>query len=375
MSSSLSLIIIGAITFYLCYLQYKIAKFSKDWKDKVYVMVWMIFFILCNFVFYSNLELLSPVDLILIVGYGCMVAFFWGFHIIYKRILGKSGVYMKPVDEVFQENKENLHEFMRKFFHFFVFFGCLIFVVLYSTISLDVLQQYPDFAAYGRNPVWEDSFLAPLNVDFRVKPWFFKPLQMQVAMIILFMIAIPFAIIAEYFRLNPRLGIPFQPLFVKSLRPHEQHNAADYYYFTFGFFVAAFLLPAAAAFGVLCVMCFGDTFASLVGKRWPKNKKHFIRWEPKKCWEGSIVGFICTFVSALWFVGWILALVLSFIFIIIDVITPTKLKVSDNMLYPFISMAVIFVILFLGFQIDSVVVNYFNEINQWFLSNQRTIIY
>ncbi|MHA1148985.1 MAG: hypothetical protein ACTSR8_12165 [Promethearchaeota archaeon] len=375
MSSSLSLFIIGAIIIYLCYLQYKIAKFSKDKKDKIYVIIWMLFFIICNLIFYTNLDVLPPVDLIFIIGYGCMLAFFWGFHFIYKRVLGKEGTYMKPVDETFQENKEHLHEFMRKFFHFFVFFGCLLFVVLYNLISIDVITQYPDFASYGRNRVWEDSVLAPFNVDFRVYPSFFYPKQMQIAMTMLFMIAMPFAIINEYFRLNPRLGIPFQPIFVKTLRPHEQHNAADYYYFTFGFFVAAFALPAAAAFGVLCIMCFGDTFASLIGKRWSKDKKHFVKWEPKKCWEGSIAGFIFTFISAIWFVGWILALVLSVIFIAIDVITPTKLKFSDNMLYPFLGMIVIFIILVCGFQIDSVVANYFNEINQWFYDHRHPVLY
>ena len=135
---------------------------------------------------------------------------------------------MKPVDTDFQENKENLHEFLRKFFHFFVFFGCLLFVVLYVSISQEVLAQYPDYAAYVRNPVWENSFLAPLNVDFTMKPIYYFPKTMQIGLIILFMIALPFGVIAEYFRLNPRLGIPFQPLFVKTLRPHEQENDADY---------------------------------------------------------------------------------------------------------------------------------------------------
>lgn len=375
MSSSLSLIILGCVTVYLCYLQYKIAKFSRDRKDKFYVLVWMGFFILCNVMFYFNLDLKSPVDLMLMVGYGSMIAFFWGFHFIYKRVLGKSGIFMKPVDEDFQNSKENLHEFLRKFFHFFVFFGSLLFVVLYTAISKDTFTQYPDFGIYGRNPIWEDSFLAPLNVDFEVKPTFYSPTQMQIGMVIFFMIAMPFGIISEYFRLNPRLGIPFQPLFVKSLRPHEQHNAADYYYFTFGFFAAVFLLPAAAAFGVLCVMCFGDTFASLVGKRWPKSKKHHIRWEEKKCWEGSIAGFIATLFSAVWFVGWIPALILSVIFIIFDLVTPTTLKISDNFLYPFVGVLVLFSIFVFGFQMDAPVANYFSELNAWFAAHTREPVY
>ncbi len=374
MASTLSLFVLGVITVYFCYLQWEIAKYSQDRYDKMYVLVWLIFFIICNFSFYFNLDLVPPVDLFLLVGYFSMIAFFWCFHIIWKRILKKEvDKSIRTLDENFQKNKAYLQEIMRKGFHLFVFFGCLTFIILYNIIGMDVFDRYPDFAAYCYNPIWEDSILAPLNEDFVLKPLFFIPSQTQVAMMIFFMIAIPFAIITEYFRLNPRLNVPFQPLFLKSLRPHEQHNAGDYFYFAFGFFVATFFLPAEAAFGVLCVMCFGDTAASLLGKRLNEKYKHHIKWEPKKCWEGSIVGFIFTFVSAIWFVGWLLALILSFIFIIFDMITPTKIKISDNFVYPFITVAVLFVILTLGFQIDAPVANYFREVNEWFLAHKPII--
>ncbi|MGQ4875798.1 MAG: diacylglycerol/polyprenol kinase family protein [Promethearchaeia archaeon] len=375
MASTLSLTILIPITIYFCFLQYRISVFTEDKKDKFYVRVWLAFFIICNFIFYINIDLRSPVDIILIVGYGCMIIFFWGFHIIYKYVLRQDGKYMKPVDVEFQEKREFLHEFLRKFFHFFVFGGCLLFVVLYSTISMDVIKKYPDFGAYGKNLFWENSIFAPLNYDFPMDAIFFRPTQMQIGMIIFFMIALPFGILAEYFRLNPKLGIPFQPLFVKSLRPHEQNNAADYYYFIFGFFIATYFLPAAAAFGVLCIMCFGDTFASLVGKMLKKEKKHYIKWEPKKCWEGSIAGFLATFISAIFFVGWILALVLSTIFIIFDATTPTKIKISDNFIYPLVGVFTLFIILSLGFQMDAIVANYFTDINNWFAERAREVIY
>ncbi len=178
----------------------------------------------------------------------------------------------------------------------------------------------------------------------------------------------PFAIIVENFRLDPGKEVPFHILFVKSLRESEQHNAAHYYFFIFGIFIAVFFLPATAVFGILCVLCFGDTFASLVGKKCKKHR-HKIKWEPQKCWEGAIAGLFFTFITALIFVGWFLALVLGVIFIIFDAITPTKFNVSDNFIYPLVSIVVLAIILYVfNFQIDAPIADWFTGLNELFLS-------
>ena len=195
MASSLSLIILIPIVAYFCYLQYKIMKLSENKHDKMYVSFFLIIFIICAFLFFVNVDIRSPLDIIFIIVYGVFFLFFWGFHFVYKRILGKEGMFMKPVDQKFQEDKSGLHEFMRKFFHFFVFGGSLLFITLWCLIAIETFKTYPDFGAYGRNPVWEDSFLAPLNVDFEMKPLFWEVPPLQGAMLIFFMVAMPFAII------------------------------------------------------------------------------------------------------------------------------------------------------------------------------------
>lgn len=374
MVATLSIIILVGFIAYFSYLQSQIAKHSKNKNEKGYVLVLLVLYLVANLYFLVIFDMRFPVDLFLFVGYSCMIGFFWGFHIVYKRILKMEGKEMKDIDMHFQESKGSLHEFLRKFFHFFVFGGSLLFIIIYYYACLDIMQQDPNFGAHVRSP-WEDTIFAGLSVDVMYDLDIRWPYQLETAMIIFFMIALPFAIIAEYFRLNPRLGVPFQLLFVKSLRPHEQHNAADYYFFTFGIFLSAVFLPVAAVFGTLCLMCFGDTFASLVGKRIDKEKKHPIRWENEKCWEGSIAGFIFTFITSIFFVGWFVATILGIIFLLIDIVTPNRIKISDNFLYPIISVLVLFIIFTLGFAMDGPIANIFNEMNQLFYENVPDLIW
>jgi len=363
MVSIISLIVLGGFVTYLCFLQLQIIKYTRDRNDKLYCKILLVLFIAVNVWFYINIDVLFPVDIILILGYSIMIAFFWIFHLIIKYVF-KSETIMRDRDTNFQETKDNLHEFLRKFFHFFTFGGSLLFVIIYGSVSVAVLETEPDLS----KPIWASiPFIAEIDINISIDPYFYTPYVMQAAMGIFFMIALPFAIIVERFRLDPHKEIPFHSLFTKSLRESEQHNAAHYYFFVFGVFISAVLLPATATFGILCVLCFGDTYAGLIGKRC-KTHRHTIPWEDDKCWEGAIAGFFATFITAILFVGWFLALILGIIFIIIDVITPNKLKVSDNFLYPLICVLVMgFFIYILNFNMDGVLSNYFNQLNTFFI--------
>ncbi len=372
--ATLSLVVIGIVVAYFSYLQVQIARFSENRNDKFYIYILLACFVACNVYFYVIVDVRFPLDLFIMVGYGLMISFFVGFSIIYKRFCKLEGKKMKEIDHEFQD-KGSLHEFLRKFFHFFVFFGSLLFVVIYVMGLMDILRQDPTFGAIVRNPMWEDSFLADLSVDVVYDNDLFFPTTMELAMMVFFMIALPFSVITEYFRLNERKGVPFQLLLVKSLRPHEQNNAADYYYFTFGVYISTFFLPLACVFGVLCVLCFGDTFASLIGKRIDKDKKHHIRWESEKCWEGAIAGLFFTFITAIFFVGWILALVLGTIFLISDCLTPRKIKISDNILNPLLCTLILFIILAFGFQINAPINTIFNELNSYFIDLAPELIW
>ena len=367
MVATLSLIIIGGLLTYFCYLQIGIIKHSRDKNEILYSKILLILFIICNIYFYVVVDIRFPLDIMIIVGYLIYIGFFWIFHLVIRYVFNADTT-MKDIDTTFHEEKGGLHEFLRKFFHFFTFGGCLLFVIIYTYATISVMEQDPNFGGALRNAMWEDSIFAPLNVDILYDPDIYWPEQMEIAMMVFFQLALPFAIIVENFRLDPGKEVPFHILFVKSLRESEQHNAAHYYFFIFGIFISTFFLPATCVFGILCVLCFGDTFASLVGKRVKKNR-HPIKWEPQKCWEGAIAGLFFTFITALIFVGWFLAIVLGIIFIVFDAITPTKLKVSDNFIYPLVSILVLGIILYVfGFQIDALIGSWFKDLNDMFLS-------
>jgi len=374
MVATLSLLILGCYIIYHCYLQIGVIKHSRDKNSKLYCKILLALFIVCNIYFYAVVDIRFPLDLILMVGYALMIGFFWIYHLFMKKIF-KAETTMRNIDITFHEEKGSLHEFLRKFFHFFVFGGSLLFVIIYTLATFSIFEQDPNFGAYIRNPMWEDSIFAPLNVDLLYVSDIYWPRQMETAMMVFFMIALPFAIIVENFRLDPGKEIPFHILFVKSLRESEQHNAAHYYFFIFGLFISSVFLPATCVFGILCVLCFGDTFASLIGKRVKKNR-HPIKWEPQKCWEGAIAGMLFTFITAIFFVGWFLAFVLGLIFIIFDVITPNKLKVSDNFIYPLVSILVLVIIIYgFGFHIDAIIGNWFADLNETFISLAPDLIY
>jgi len=85
-----------------------------------------------------------------------------------------------------------------------------------------------------------------------------------------------------------------------------------------------------AQMGVICIAVFSDMFAALIGRKWGKHKWKIV---PGKSYEGSLAGFIVGFITAMIFVGPLLALVGSLIFVFTD-IALDKVKICDNALNP-----------------------------------------
>ncbi len=95
-----------------------------------------------------------------------------------------------------------------------------------------------------------------------------------------------------------------------------------------------------AVMAVICISVFSDMFAALIGRKWGKHKWKII---PGKSYEGSLAGFLIGFFTAIFFVGWFLALIGALIFIFTD-IALDKVNISDNALNP-ILIAIIFKLL------------------------------
>ena len=95
-----------------------------------------------------------------------------------------------------------------------------------------------------------------------------------------------------------------------------------------------------AQMAVLCIAVLSDMFAALIGRKWGKHKWRFVKG---KSIEGSLAGFLVGFISAMFFVGWFLALIGALIFVFTD-IALAKVNISDNVSNP-ILLAITFKLL------------------------------
>lgn len=343
----------------LIYFQQRIIKYSQDKRAKLYSKILLGIFIFIIISFFINVDYKFPMGFVIILGFGVMISIFAFYNLINIKILNRTHE-IEEIDKMFQEMRGHTHEYLRKFFHFFVFGGTLLYLFIYLSITSWIMETYPTFGEYYDTHPWWPEF------DFKIAPIYVTPTQVDGALWLFFLLALPFAIIVEFFRLSPKMGIPYYRLFVKSLRESEQHNAAHYYFFIFGIFISSAFLPAACVFGILCIMCFGDTFASIIGKKIGKHKipKMF---KSDKSWEGTIGGTLITFFSSMWFVGWELAIVLAAIFGIFDVLTPNFLDISDNFIYPILSVIVLFIIVvLLGFEIHAPIADIFYQWDKYY---------
>ena len=92
------------------------------------------------------------------------------------------------------------------------------------------------------------------------------------------------------------------------------------------------ILGIYAQMGVICIAVFSDMMAALIGRKWGKHKWWCVKG---KSYEGTIAGFIIGFLTSMFFVGPLLALIGGLIFIFTD-IALDKIKISDNASNPII---------------------------------------
>ena len=357
MASLIDLFIILPFIALLIYFQLKIAKYSRDKNTKLYCKILLILYIVIVFTFFINIDYKFPAGFAMWLGYGITLCYFGLYNLINIKFLHREQE-INELDKDFQNLRAHSHEYIRKFFHFFFFAGILIYIFIFNSITIAILNNDPNFAELtDTNPFWP-------GLDYDVSLIYITPTLVDISLMVFFLIGVPFAITLEFFRLSPNKGIPLYKLYFKSLRTSEQYNVAHYYYFVFGIFISSIFLPIACTFGIMCILCFGDTFASIIGKKFGKHK---IKWESEKSWEGTISGSLITFVSSTLFVGWELAIILTLIFGIFDILTPNFLKISDNLIYPLLAGIILYIIVIIfGFQINAPIADIFHMFNEWY---------
>lgn len=150
----------------------------------------------------------------------------------------------------------------------------------------------------------------------------------------------------ELLRLKyPELSYPFKSLILTNLRNRERGLFGAHYYLAAAAPLAVMwvtadpahwdaTIPAAAA--VLVVTVFADAASALVGIRWGKRK---FMHNPRKSYLGALGGTAVAFALTLPLLGLPGAALSAAIFLVVDLLAPVPIFVSDNLLYP-VSLAV-----------------------------------
>ncbi|MHA1272619.1 MAG: hypothetical protein ACTSVV_16995 [Promethearchaeota archaeon] len=145
---------------------------------------------------------------------------------------------------------------------------------------------------------------------------------------------------AEIMRLRfKEYAFPLKRTLQTTRRPTEIYDTSASILLLLGLAISSIILTYGKAdriagvyaqMGVICIAVFSDMFAALIGRKWGKHKWKFVKG---KSVEGTIAGFVAGFFTAIIFVGWILALIGSLIFMFTDLVLD-KVKISDNALNP-----------------------------------------
>ena len=152
----------------------------------------------------------------------------------------------------------------------------------------------------------------------------------------------------EFTRKVKRLGFPFNFLCKVLLCEEEKRSYGTYLFFAIGQMVAALITPPMVFLTILGMSSLADLATSQVGIRYGKNK---IKWNNEnseifhlRFLEEELI--LCTL-----FLGTYWAIIFSFAFFILDVLTNKPLNISDNLLIPFGS-SLIFLFIRFFFNLD-----------------------
>jgi len=144
----------------------------------------------------------------------------------------------------------------------------------------------------------------------------------------------------EFTRKSKHLAFPLNSLPNLIISEQEKRSYGTYLYFCIGNMFAAFICPPMVFFAILGMSSIGDLMTSQIGIRYGK---HHISWNRDKTWEGSLAGVITSFIICFIFIGPLYSVILTGVFLIVDIITNKPLKSTDNLLIP-IGTAITFVL-------------------------------
>lgn len=290
----------------------------------------------------------KQVVVVFMVGTPIILGIFFIFSQIIQKIRGKKklrrwGFYCEK-GELTEKEKTTI-DFQRKGFH----------ILLYSLIVIGLLignyvlhQKVAGLSTNDSNYIYYTQKLTQFwgstnGLNFLGNIFNLSPFSVSRGILVLiFSVSSMVLLTIEMTRLSTKFHFPLHKTIQRNLRQSELDSYASYTHFILGYSFAAVMLPSLLFVASLGIICFGDVAASTIGMKFGKHKIKISK--NGKSWEGTIAGFVFSFIPVFVFAGPIYALVASIVFALIDVFTPHPIKANDNVLVP-VAITAVFIVL------------------------------
>ena len=141
------------------------------------------------------------------------------------------------------------------------------------------------------------------------------------------------------FYFNKQIKHPALEWLLNNFERDNQRNkfpGKGFFFLLLGCFLTLIAFPRDAALAGICVLSFGDSVSTIIGKHLGKIRHHI---NGRKTWEGTLAGFAASAVATLFFVSPLEALLASFVGMGIELLEefPRGNSVEDNLTIPFFS--------------------------------------
>ncbi len=224
-----------------------------------------------------------------------------------------------------EEHKRIRLHFIRKSFHIFFFFGLLLLFFIQGMVYTN--KPYHTVYEFWGNHDGSNLIFQLWDKD---NPFFVG----QATSIGAYYIATVSTLFIEISKLSHWLKFPLVQQVQRTQQEHEFNTFATHCHVALGNLVAALILPVNLFIACFSLFCFSDTVSAAVGIKYGTHKIP----NSSKSWEGLFSGIMATILITYLFVGWIWALFTAVVFALIDLMAPNKIKISDNLLFPLLTV-------------------------------------